>query len=128
MSKQLLADICNSQAIVELIMVAYKMGAQEPVLLASDYNINGIKFEVSSVHMAILCYLQHLEDSKDCEQLHLNLLFTCLPLFTATMKLMAEAPDEIKKRDNKAVEFVINIMKMFKIAIKMHRFSGLFHQ
>lgn len=80
------------------------------------------------VHMAILCYLQHLEDSKDCEQLHLNLLFTCLPLFTATMKLMAEAPDEIKKRDNKAVEFVINIMKMFKIAIKMHRFSGLFHQ
>jgi len=47
-SKQLLADICNSQAIVELIMVAYKMGAQEPVLLASDYNINGIKFEVSS--------------------------------------------------------------------------------
>lgn len=49
-------------------------------------------------------------------------------MFTSTVQLIAAAPEQVIERDSKAIEFVVDIMKMYRLAAKLPYFSSLFQQ
>lgn len=54
--------------------------------------------------------------------IHLTLLETCLPLFSGTLQVVSAAPLDLDL-DMKASEFLVSILTMFKLAVKLHRFT-----